>query len=137
MTAEGRVYFELSAYSTDRAPEEVTAMLAIEPHKIIRAGGPSAFPELGPIPQNGWFHVGTFAESSEPDGNQLFSLLTHLGQHRDELQYLRSVGWEIAIIVGLLPNETEPILPQTVRQRCADLGLSISVFPVHDLIGSP
>ena len=125
--------FELSAYHAVRDPGEVTLGLDLIPGHVIYAGEPSLVPELGPIPNNGWFYVGHCGGSLREEGS-LAWLLSHIRFRIEQLTELLSGGWDIYILLDQLPDDTIPAVPGALRQECNELGLSIAISPAYGLI---
>jgi hypothetical protein len=131
---QAAVRFELSAYHPERSPAEVSERLALTPYMVLRAGDPSSVPELGPIPDNGWFYIGWHDNSHE--AGTLWWLLSYLAQRREHLAFLLNVGWDVDVVLDLLPDDSMPTVTHELKQACNELGLALSVLPVHGLIGN-
>lgn len=130
------LFFELRAYHHDRDVDEVTTKLGIIPQNTVKAGDPSVIPELGPIPDNGWFLVGDYNPDDPAGEDDFWQLLGKLSQKEADLRFLRTVGWELDILFDLLPDDSKPNLSPLVTRACSALGLPIGFSPAYGLIGN-
>lgn len=129
--------FEIVAYHPTRDAVDVTEQLGLTPALTMSAGDPFVAPELGPVPNNGWFFVGEYVDSDRLRPGSLYWLLSHLEAHSGGLETLVTWGWDIYLMVDLLPDDTRPAIPQAIADKCAALGLRIEFPPLHGILGVP
>lgn len=114
-------------YSDDLAPEQLTALMRLEPDGSCRKGDAG---EVGPYPAHGWFlRSDLHLPADEPLDAHLAWLADTLEPRLAELQQARDLGCETDVI-GALHAGVGPywlVLEPELLRRLAVLGLEIAV----------
>lgn len=119
------VKVELRFYHLTADASAVTEALQMRPHKTQRAGSPTPFPELGPVPQHGWF----FRTERLPKSTTLddhISAITHpLIARIKEFESLREQGWEVELLLSWAGQGPGPVIPAARMAELGALGLAL------------
>ena len=120
---------EWRAYHPSRPAEEVTVALGLTPHRSIVAGDPSSVPELGPIPEHGWFR-----DLSAADNEDVWTLvrgdLDTISARSGAVEALRAGGWGLELLLARTLEGGTMEVPADVAEGCEAMGIRIihSVF---------
>ena len=115
----------LRAYSEHGDPHHVSVATGLMPTKTITAGDPSHFPELGPIPSNGWFFEVDFSHDIAQASETIARTFRRWHGCREAILGLTAVGWDVDIV--LTPPAEAPYLGLSpdVCRLIADIGVPL------------
>jgi hypothetical protein len=117
-------HVKLRAYHPVSDPYEVTEELRLSPSRVVFAGSPSHIPELGPVPENGWF-LDLAGGPGDPVWRFVAEVLSDLAHRSEGLETLRMNGWALDLVVGPAAIVSLEDSPEEVRDAAKRAGLPL------------
>ena len=127
--SEPSLHAKVRAYHPTAHPHQVTTKLGLEPSRIILSGSPSHVPELGPVPESGWF-LDLDGSAAESIWGFVEMILERFERRARAMAALREDGWVFDLVVGPAELVSLDETPDTVRDLAERIPLPLlrSVF---------
>lgn len=120
------LWLNLRAYNDADGPDELTALLGIEPSRAFAKG---AILESGIAPKNGWFLESSEEVDSRKFVEHLTYILAQLSSARDGYEEAKKRGWsfDLQAFVAVPPANSIGLRPDLMR-TLVDLDLVLGIF---------